>query len=266
MKNHFWQALEFIDQGDPGDLLAHLRAYPHLVEMTAPEEQPPRPVYFAHPTLLHYLPDNPIRHGKVSPACVDCLDVLVGMGVSQAALNETLGLACSSQSLADSGQDERLITALIQSGASPEAGRDSALGHKMEGALKVLLQVGLDPSLPIFVALDQAVPSGDLNKSSEEDLQKSLAVAAIWGKARHIPALILAGADPNLFCPEGFHAHSTPLHQAVMSGCLECVRALLSGGADKEIKDTIWQAAPYDWAKFTQDETAQDLLIPDQTA
>jgi len=258
----FWQGVEFIDEGEPEGLLAHLRAYPHLVEMTAPVEEPPRPLYFAHPTLVHYLPDNPVRRGKIGPACVDCLDVLVGMGVSQVALNETLGLACSSQSLADSGQDERLITALIQAGASPESGEDAALGHRMERALNTLMGSGLAASLPVRVALDQEIPSNKISQATNDDLQKSLTVAAIWGQARHIPALIQAGASPNLFCPEGFYSHSTPLHQAVMAGSVSAVRALIANGADTEAKDKIWGGTPLDWAKHVQNVQMTEILAP----
>lgn len=256
----FWQGVEFIDQGDAAGLLSHLRAYPHLLSATAPEEDPPRPAYFAEPGLIHYLPDNPIRHGRVSPACVDCLDVLVGMGVSGDALNETLALACSSLSLAESGQDKALITALIQAGALPEAGCDAALGHRMERALQALLVLGFEPSVPVRVALDDGLSAQDLQEAERDDLPKALAVAAIWGRSKNIPALVQAGADPNAFCPEGFHAHSTPLHQAVMSGSHATVEALVATGSDKTVRDKLWSATPMDWANHQQDQRLVELL------
>lgn len=256
----FWQGVEFVDQGDPQGLLSHLRAYPHLLAMTAPEEDPPRPAYFAEPGLIHYLPDNPIRHGRVSPACVDCLDVLVGMGVSRDALNETLALACSSLSLAESGQDEALITALIQAGALPGAGCDAALGHRMERALQTLLSLGLEASVPVLVALDADLTEQDLLKTDRDGLQRALAVATIWGKSKNISPLVQAGADPNAFCPEGFHPHSTPLHQAVMSGSIDTVEALVSAGSDKTMRDKLWNATPMDWANHQQDQRLVELL------
>lgn len=261
----FWQGVEFIDQGEPEGLLSHLRAYPHLLTMTAPEEDPPRPPYFAEPGLIHYLADNPIRHGRVSPASVDCLDVLIGMGASKDALDETLALACSSQSLADSGQDEALITALIQAGASPEAGQDAALGHRMERALHALLDSGLEPCVSIRVALDDDLSGQHIQQADRGRLQIALAVAAIWGNAKNIPALVQAGADPNAFCPEGFHAHSTPLHQAVMSGSRATVEALLAAGSDRTVRDRLWSATPLDWAKHQQDQDLAELLANEAT-
>lgn len=243
----FWHGVALIEAGEPYELLAHLRAFPWLIGKTAPPEDPPREAYFAEPTLVHYLPNNPIRFEKVSPAVVDCLDVLVGMGAKGKALEETLGLAASSASLSESGQMMRLITALVQAGAKPEHGIDAALAHKMPEALFLLLRLGAAKSLPVRAALGEPIEAEEVKP--EDDLQKALAVAAIWGQAASISGLLAAGADPNLFCPECFHAHSTPLHQAVWSGSEDTVRKLLSGGANRAIKDTIWQGTPLNWAK-----------------
>lgn len=242
----FWQAVEFIDQGDAHELLAHLRAYPWLVGKTAPPENPPREAYFSEPTLVHYLPNNPNRIEKVSPAVVDCLDVLVGMGAKGKALDETLSLAASSSSLSDSGQMMRLITALVQAGAKAESGVDAALSHKMPEALFLLLRLGAAKSLSVRAALGEPIEAEEVKP--EDDLQKSLAVAAIWGQAAPLAGLLAAGADPNQFCPEGFHAHSTPLHQAVIARSPSTVFKLVEGGADFSIKDTIWNGTPRDWA------------------
>lgn len=243
----FWHAVALIEAGEPYELLAHLRAFPWLIGKTAPPEDPPREAYFAEPTLVHYLPNNPVRFEKVSPAVVDCLDVLVGMGAKGKALEETLELAASSASLSESGQMMRLITALVQAGAKAEHGVDAALGHKMPEALFLLLRLGAAKSLPVRAALGEPIEAEEVKP--EDDLQKALAVAAIWGQAAPISGLLAAGADLNSFCPEGFHPHSSPLHQAVWSGSEETVKILLSGGADRTIKDTIWQGTPLDWAK-----------------
>jgi ankyrin repeat protein len=50
-----------------------------------------------------------------------------------------------------------------------------------------------------------------------------------------------AGEDPNRYNPDGFHSHSTPLHQAIGSGHEEVVKLLVERGARLEIRDTIYQ-------------------------
>lgn len=254
----FWQAVELIDAGETHELLAHLRAYPWLIGKTAPPEDPAREAYFAEPTLVHYLPNNPNRIEKVSPAVVDCLDVLVGMGAAGKALDETLGLAASSSSLSDSGQMMRLITALVQAGAKADSGVDAALSHKMVEALFLLLRLGAAKSLPVRAALGEPIEAEEIKPG--DDLQKALAVAAIWGQAAPIDGLLAAGADPNRFCPEGFHAHSTPLHQAVWSDSPETLQKLIAGGADRSIKDTIWDGTPLDWARHGEKPEMVDRL------
>ena len=62
--------------------------------------------------------------------------------------------------------------------------------------------------------------------------------------------LLDAGEDPNRYNPEGNHAHSTPLHQAVWSGHLDTVRLLVDRGARLDIRDTIWDGTPPRWAEF----------------
>jgi hypothetical protein len=59
---------------------------------------------------------------------------------------------------------------------------------------------------------------------------------------------LLTGEDPNRFNPEGTHAHSTPLHQAVLAGHEAVVRLLVERGAQLDIRDTVWQGTPLGWS------------------
>jgi ankyrin repeat protein len=61
--------------------------------------------------------------------------------------------------------------------------------------------------------------------------------------------LLDAGEDPNRYNPPGAHAHSTPLHQAAAGGHDKVVRLLVERGARVDVKDTIWQGTPADWAR-----------------
>ena len=53
--------------------------------------------------------------------------------------------------------------------------------------------------------------------------------------------LLDAGEDPDRYNPKGNHAHSTPLHQAVLAGHANVVRLLVERGAKLDIKDTIYE-------------------------
>ena len=65
-----------------------------------------------------------------------------------------------------------------------------------------------------------------------------------------VTAFLDAGEDPNRYNPDGFHAHSTPLHQAVWSNHLGVVRLLVERGARLDVEDTIYQATPLGWADY----------------
>lgn len=74
-------------------------------------------------------------------------------------------------------------------------------------------------------------------------------MAAINGQHRTTRILADSGTDLNAFNPSGYHAHSTPLHQAVYSGCVSTVCALVTRGADPTIKDKIFNGDAMGWAK-----------------
>ena len=62
--------------------------------------------------------------------------------------------------------------------------------------------------------------------------------------------LLDAGEDPDRYNPKGNHAHSTPLHQAVLAGHANVVRLLVERGAKLDIKDTIYEGTPLGWAIY----------------
>jgi hypothetical protein len=73
----------------------------------------------------------------------------------------------------------------------------------------------------------------------------------------HICLITIRGektADPgqarNRYNPEGIHAHSTPLHQAVLAGHEAVVRLLVERGARLDIRDTVWRGTPLGWARY----------------
>src|SRR5207244_5236276 len=80
--------------------------------------------------------------------------------------------------------------------------------------------------------------------------QLALALATQHGHADVVRLLLDAGEDPNRFNPDGFHSHSTPLHQAVWSDHADVVRLLVERGARLDIRDTIYQGTPLGWAVY----------------
>src|SRR5262249_7192131 len=78
----------------------------------------------------------------------------------------------------------------------------------------------------------------------------ALALAAQHGHADVVRLLLDAGEDPSRYNPDGHHSHSTPLHPSVWSNHPEVVRLLVERGARLDIKDTIYDGTPLDWAIY----------------
>jgi ankyrin repeat protein len=93
-----------------------------------------------------------------------------------------------------------------------------------------------------------------------EDRQAALSVAAQLGHAEVVDLLVRHGADPARFNPEGFHSHSTPLHQAVWSGHRAVVERLVAAGAPLDVTDTLYDGTPLDWARYGKRDDLVTLL------
>jgi ankyrin repeat protein len=63
-----------------------------------------------------------------------------------------------------------------------------------------------------------------------------------------VRALLDAGEGANRYNPPGYHAHSTPLHQAALGGHLDVVELLLAHGADPAAEDTVYHGTALGWA------------------
>ena len=69
-----------------------------------------------------------------------------------------------------------------------------------------------------------------LPTADSQSCHQALALAAQLGQTKSLKLLLDAGEDPNRLNPEGFHSHSTPLHQAVWADHLETVKLLVEHG------------------------------------
>ena len=253
-------AVELLDAGDVHSLREHLAQHPDLVRQHASF---PDLNYFQHPTLLEFVAQNPIRGGSLPPNIVEVARVILDAGAKQdqPALDETLALVCSGRIPRECGVQIALIDLLCDHGADPDRAMPVALPHGEFAAAQALLRRGARMSLPVASALNRA---GDvrelLGSASKDDRHRALALASQFGHAPIVRLLLDAGEDPSRYNPAGFHAHSTPLHQAAFAGHMDVVRLLVEHGARLDLKDTLWQGTPADWAEYAHKTEIQAFL------
>ena len=99
-----------------------------------------------------------------------------------------------------------------------------------------------------------------LPSADAEARHRALSLAAQHGHSEVVRLLLDAGEDPNRYNLEGNHAHSTPLHQAVLTGNEAVVRLLVERGARLDIRDTIWQGTPLGWARHSGGGTQPEMI------
>ena len=91
-----------------------------------------------------------------------------------------------------------------------------------------------------------------LSSAELERRQVALALACAHGHVPVAQLLLDAGVDPSRYNPDGFHSHSTPLHQAVWANHEAVVRLLVERGARLDIRDLVYGGTPLDWAVHGQ--------------
>jgi len=80
------------------------------------------------------------------------------------------------------------------------------------------------------------------------------------GQARVVRLLLDTGVDPDRYNPEGHHAHSTPLHQAVWGNHFDVVQVLVERGARLDLRDRIYDGTPLDWAVYGERSEIAEYL------
>jgi hypothetical protein len=203
-------------------------------------------------------------HQKTPPNAVEIARALLQAGAEPDALADMYGAECTTMSMlvssshpAEAGLQVPLVELLLDSGAAIE-GRGTrkwgapvftALAFGMIGAAKVLAERGAQIDLPAAAGLGLADDAAGLLPSADAEARhRALSLAAQHGQAQIVRLLLEAGEDPNRYNLEGNHAHTTPLHQAVLGGHEAVVRLLVERGARLDIRDTIWQGTPLGWA------------------
>lgn len=256
----FRHAVDLLDRGDVEGLRAHLQEHPNLVHQRVNFEGDS---YFHNPTLLEFVAENPVRHDRLPPNIVDIARVILDAdrAVDRVGLDSALALVSSGRVPREAGVQAPLIDLLCDYGASPDRAIGPALAHGEFGAVAALLGRGALVDLPVAAATGRVDAVKRLLAGADAAARhRALALAAQHGHADALRVLLDGGEDPDRYNPAGFHAHSTPLHQAALAGHADVVRVLVERGARLDLRDTMYRGTPLDWARFAgQAEIAEYL-------
>jgi len=260
----FRRAVDLLDAGNAEGLHAYLRAHSQLAREHQMFEGGN---YFANPTLLEFIAENPTRRGRLPKNIVAIAQVILDAGAKsdRASVNSALGLVASSNVARECGVQLALIDLLCEYGADPNAGIHDPLLYGEFNAVNALLARGATMTLEIAAALGRADDAlGCLPGSNDESRLLSLALAAQYGHAESVELLLDAGVDPDRYSPPGSHSHSTPLHQAALAGHERVVRLLVEHGARLDIKDIFFGATPLGWADHAGHDAIVHYLRPSE--
>ena len=274
----FEAAVEAVVGGDVGMVEEALRDNPGLIRARSKRVtcfDPP--VHRA--TLLHYLAANGVEgYRQKSPSnAVEVAVALLAAGAEPDALGSmyggesaTMSMLVSSTPPAEAGVQVPLVDTLVDYGAAVEARGSgawtspllTALAFGFIDAARALIRRGarMDTVAAAAGMGDREKVLGLLPTASPVDRHKALALATQHGHTDIVALLLTAGEDPSRYNPEGNHAHSTPLHQAVWSGHEDIVRLLVERGARLDIKDRIYQGTPLGWATHGGKTAIADYL------
>ncbi len=256
----FESAVEAVISGDIVALEVMLRENPELVRTRSTRRH--------HATLLHYVGANGVENGrqKTPDNAVKVAKLLLDAGAEVDALADMYDARCTTMSMlvssshpAEAGLQAVLAETLLDYGAAlvgPGSRWQSALLTAMAfgylDTAQALARRGapLD-NLPAVAGLGRLEDAARLLPVADrQSRQIALALAAQHGHTDVVRLLLDAGEDPNRYNPPGFHAHSTPLHQAVWGDHIDVVRLLVERGARLDMRDTVYQATPLGWARY----------------
>jgi hypothetical protein len=254
----FRRGVELLDAGDEGGLRAHLKQHPNLVHQRVVFEGGN---YFRNPTLLEFIAENPIRHGKLPANIVEIARITLDAGPDQSARNEALGLVSTGKVPRECGVQVALIDLLCDYGADPDGAARAATLHGEFESVNALLKRGARMDLALAAALGRVEDVRRLLPSAGgEDRHLALSLGADFGHVEIVRLLLDAGENPDRYNPSGGHSHTTPLHQAAGKGHEDVVRLLLDRGARTDMKDILWHATPAGWAHHAGQFKTADLL------
>ncbi|HET8773634.1 MAG TPA: ankyrin repeat domain-containing protein [Thermoanaerobaculia bacterium] len=257
----FEEAVDAVVTGDAAKLRALLRDGPELVHARSMRRH--------HATLLHYIGANGVEGYRqhTPPNAVEIARMLLDAGAEADALADLYESKCTTMSIlvssvhpAKAGLQGALAELLLDYGAAL-ANANTALAFGYRDTAEVLARRGAPIDLPVAAGLGRFEDAARLLPAADAASRHiALALAAQHGHAEIVRLLLDAGEDPSRYNPDGYHAHSTPLHQAVWSEHMDVVRLLVERGARLDVQDTIYQGTPLDWAIYGNRDAIADYL------
>ncbi|WP_159473829.1 ankyrin repeat domain-containing protein [Dyadobacter sp. 3J3] len=253
----FRVAVDLIDEGEIENLEKYLVQNPEVVHQRVLFDEKG---YFSNPGLLEFIAENPVRHGKLPQNIVEIARVILEAGAkkNQQQIDYTLGLVSSGKVVRECNLQIPLINLLCNYGADPDQATLPALAHGEFEATEALVKNGAKINLPLAAATGRLADFENLFiLSNPTERHLAVAFAAQHGRAEILKILLQNGLRSDRYNPKGAHDHSTPLHQAVISGNLEIVKLLVASGMRLDLKDKIYHGTALDWAvygKFTEIE------------
>jgi ankyrin repeat protein len=257
MTPQFQEAVAAIDRGDVTELDRLLAAHPELLRERGEHPE----AYFRRPFLLWFVAENPVRNGRLPANIGEVVRTIVEaarrgrVDTLPRQLDYTLSLVSSGRVPRESGVQAQLIDVLVDAGADPTEALEPALAHRELAAVEHLFRRGAKPTLTAAAcrgdvsAIERLAPD-----AGRHELQAALIGAALYGWPQAVAPLLRHGADVNGYGPDSFHPHATALHQAVYTGSLDTVKALVEAGASLALKDGIHEGTPLGWAEHMKRE------------
>ncbi len=251
MNPGFEFAADAIVSGDLTQLRSVLDADPSLIR--ARSARPHRA------TLLHYVAANGVEDERQkSPSnAAEIARFLLTSGAAVDATAEmynapqtTLNMLVSSAPPAQAGVQVPVAEVLLDFGAGKDTALMTALAHGYSDVAQILAKRGADAAnLPAAAGLGRESDARRfLPEATSEQRHIALALAAQHGHIEVVRMLLDAGEDPNRLNPQGYHGHSTPLHQAALAAHEPVVHLLVQRGARTDITDSVYHGTPLGWA------------------
>ena len=226
--------------------------------------------FFQQPYLLWFVAEDPVRNGKLPRNIAAVARTIVQLAQRdkvkslQEQLDYALRLVCWSWIARDCGVQIELMDVLLDAGASPDGrtvykGRfgthtDAAIYNGNFAAAEHLLKRGAPLTFSTALSLGRW---NDVERLAQTatlgEKQDAFVQAALNGQAEALRRMLAGGMNPTTVSAQN-QSHGTALHHAVWSGSLEAVKVLVEAGADLNRRDTIYDATPFGWARYGEQE------------